>query len=79
MDRDSIVTATWNINRYTVSFNTQPGLLEPQTVNYNSTVSIPSSPTKTGYDFKGWSETAQGSIVNLSTYRVTKNVTLYAT
>jgi uncharacterized repeat protein (TIGR02543 family) len=50
------VTATYNINEYTVSFDTNGGSAAPasQTVNYNSTATAPANPTKDGYTFLGW-------------------------
>ncbi len=46
--------AHFNINRYTVSFDTNGGnAIDPQTVDWG-TVLTPSTPERTGYDFTGW-------------------------
>ena len=49
-------TATWEINQYTITFNTDGGsIVAPITQNYGTTVTAPTAPTKTGYTFTGWS------------------------
>ena len=48
-------TATWQINKYTITFDSNGGSdVDPITLNYGSTVTAPAAPTKTGYDFAGW-------------------------
>jgi uncharacterized repeat protein (TIGR02543 family) len=52
------LTATWTINAYTITFDTDGGsAVSAITQNYDTTVTIPSAPTKEGYTFGGWSET----------------------
>lgn len=47
--------AKWNINQYTISFNTDGGsVVSPITQDYGSTVVKPLDPTKEGYTFAGW-------------------------
>ena len=51
------LTAKWNINKYTVTFNSYGGTPVPpaQKVEYGLTAAEPTSaPTKTGYTFDGW-------------------------
>ena len=51
------LTAKWNINKYTVTFNTDGGTPVPpaQEVEYGLTATEPDpAPTKTGYTFTGW-------------------------
>ena len=49
------LTAKWEINKYTVTFNSDGGTaVEAKSVNYNSTVTKPADPTKEGYTFTGW-------------------------
>ncbi len=49
------VTAQWQINQYTITFNTDGGSeIAPITQDYNTTVNAPADPTKTGYTFTGW-------------------------
>ena len=48
-------TATWQINQYTITFDTDGGSEVPSiTQDYASAVSAPAAPTKTGYTFAGW-------------------------
>jgi len=77
---DTILYAKWNINKYSVTFNSQGGSpVTDMTVNYNSTIVKPSSPTKTGYGFVGWYKDAEGQTAwNFETDKVTGNLTLYA-
>lgn len=47
--------AKWNINQYTISFDTDGGsAVSPITQDYGSTVVKPLDPTKEGYTFAGW-------------------------
>ena len=49
------VTATWKINQYTITFDTDGGtVIAPITQDYNTAVVRPADPTKTGYTFAGW-------------------------
>jgi uncharacterized repeat protein (TIGR02543 family) len=49
-------TATWTINQYTITFNTDGGsAVDAITQDYNTAVTAPAAPTKTGYTFAGWS------------------------
>ena len=49
------LTAQWTINQYTITFNTGGGSeVAAITQDYNTAVTAPAAPTKTGYTFKGW-------------------------
>ena len=49
--------AEWKINNYTVTFKNWNGkLLKTQVVQYGSSATPPSNPSRTGYAFVGWSE-----------------------
>ena len=50
------LTAKWNINKYTVTFNSYGGTPVPpaQEVEYGLTATEPAAPKKTGYTFDGW-------------------------
>ncbi|SDB85722.1 InlB B-repeat-containing protein, partial [Williamwhitmania taraxaci] len=72
--------AKWNINSYTVTFDSQGGsAVASKATNYNTTISAPSNPTRTGYTFGGWyKETACTNAWNFTTDKITLNTTLYA-
>ena len=49
------VTAQWEVNQYIITFDTDGGsAVAPITQDYNTAVTAPADPTKTGYTFKGW-------------------------
>ena len=49
------LTAKWQINRYTITFDTAGGSeVAPITQDYGTTITAPANPTKTGYTFAGW-------------------------
>ncbi|KON90069.1 hypothetical protein AF332_26860 [Sporosarcina globispora] len=77
---NTVLYAKWNINSYTVSFNSQGGsTVDAKTVIYNTTVGEPTAPTRKGYTFDGWYKDAAGQATwNFATDKVTGNVTLYA-
>ena len=48
-------TATWQINQYTITFNSNGGsAIDPITQDYATEVEAPANPTRTGYTFAGW-------------------------
>ncbi|MFR9503955.1 MAG: InlB B-repeat-containing protein [Rikenellaceae bacterium] len=71
--------AKWSTNQYSVSFESNGGSnITTQYVDYGSTATEPTSPTKTGYTFAGWySDSALTTAYNFNT-AVTENITLYA-
>ena len=49
------VTAQWEINRYTITFDTAGGSeIAPITQDYGTAITAPADPTRKGYTFKGW-------------------------
>ena len=49
------ITATWTANEYTITFDTNGGsAVSSITQDYNSVVTKPANPTRTGYTFAGW-------------------------
>lgn len=47
--------AQWSINQYTITFDTDGGTyIAPITQDYNTDVTVPANPTKTGYIFNCW-------------------------
>ncbi len=54
-DEDMTITAQWEINQYTITFDTDGGTaIAPITQDYGTAVIAPADPTRTGYTFKGW-------------------------
>lgn len=52
------LTAKWQINRYTITFDTAGGSEVPSiTQDYGTAITPPAAPTKTGYTFAGWDKT----------------------
>ena len=55
---DMTVKAQWKINQYTITFNTNGGTeIAPITQDYQSAITKPADPAKTGYTFAGWDAT----------------------
>ena len=52
---DMTVTAQWEINRYTITFDTAGGSeIAPITQDYGTAITAPADPTREGYSFIGW-------------------------
>lgn len=52
------LTAKWQLNRYTITFDTAGGSEVPSiTQDYGTAIIAPANPTKTGYTFAGWDKT----------------------
>ena len=52
---DLNIKALWKINKYTITFDTTGGsAIEAITLDYGSSITKPSNPTRSGYTFKGW-------------------------
>ena len=49
------VKAQWEINQYTIAFDTNGGSeITPITQDYGTEITAPDNPTRKGYTFKGW-------------------------
>ena len=49
------VKAQWEINQYTITFDTNGGSeIAPITQDYGTKITTPADPTRKGYTFKGW-------------------------
>ncbi|MBR3460370.1 MAG: InlB B-repeat-containing protein [Clostridia bacterium] len=77
---DTVVTAQYTINSYTVTFKDWDGTtLKTQTVNYGGSATAPANPTRTGYAFTGWDKAFDNITANtvvtaqytINTYTVT--------
>ena len=52
---DMTIKAQWEINRYTVTFDTDGGsAVAPITQDYGTAIAAPANPTREGYTFMGW-------------------------
>ncbi len=52
------LTAKWQLNQYTITFDTAGGSEVPSiTQDYGTAITAPANPTKTGYTFAGWDKT----------------------
>lgn len=75
-----ILTAQWDINTYTITFNSKGGTAVAAIEDdFGAPVSAPAAPTKTGYDFAGWydNEDCTGSAY-IFTSMPASSFTLYA-
>ena len=51
------VKARWEINQYTITFDTNGGSeIAPITQDYGTEITAPDNPTRKGYTFKGWNK-----------------------
>ncbi|MGN0222259.1 MAG: InlB B-repeat-containing protein, partial [Prevotella sp.] len=60
---DVTIKATWKINQYTITFDTDGGSeVAAITADYNTAVKAPENPTKTGYTFVAWDKEIPATI-----------------
>ncbi len=61
---DISVTATWDVNQYTITFDSAGGsAVASINKDYGTEVTPPTAPTKTGYTFAGWSPALPNTIL----------------
>ena len=66
------VTAQWEINQYTITFDTAGGSeIAPITQDYGTAITAPADPTREGYTFIGWDQ-------EIPTTMPAENITLKA-
>ena len=73
--------AKWSVNQYTISFETNGGSeVAPLTLDYNASLTEPLSPTKLGYEFKGWytDSNLTNKLEKFPTNMPAENINLYA-
>ena len=71
--------AKWAINSYTITFSVDGGSsVTAITQNFNTSVSIPDAPTKTGYTFGEWYSDAELTSTYTFTTMPASDITLYA-
>src|SRR5690554_3231692 len=76
---DLTLYAKWDLNSYTVTFNSLGGSnVEALTVNYNEAIIAPEEPTRTGYTFSGWFSDESLTNEYIFTSMPANNITLYA-
>ena len=76
---DITLYAKWNINSYTVSFDSNGGSsVAAQSVTYNTAASKPADPSMTGYTFAGWFTDKECTTAYDFSSKVTGDITLYA-
>ncbi len=63
---------------FTVKFFVDGSEYDSQKVVEGGNVTKPSDPSKNGYNFKGWSKTDGGSIVNVETVTISSDTTFHA-
>ena len=73
------ITAKWDVNRYTITFNSNGGsAVSAITQNYGTAITAPANPTKTGYTFAGWYSNSSLTTKYNFTTMPANNITLYA-
>jgi uncharacterized repeat protein (TIGR02543 family) len=71
--------AKWQINTYTVTFESNQGTsVLPITTEYNTTITQPIDPTKVGHTFGGWYSDLTLTVPFVFTSSITQSMTLYA-
>ena len=86
LTEDTVLYAYWSANEYTVTFDNQGGSGESSvTVEYGSSLPYVSKPTKAGYTFLGYYDSATGGaqyydadMSSMLTWSRTEGITLYA-
>lgn len=70
--KNMTVTAQWEINQYTITFDTNGGSeIAPITQDYGTAITVPADPTREGYTFMGWDQ-------EIPTTMPAENITLKA-
>lgn len=73
------VYASFSVNEYTITFNTNGGTtVAAITQNYGTEVTAPASPSKTGYRFAGWYADAELNTPYAFTTIPAEDITVYA-
>jgi uncharacterized repeat protein (TIGR02543 family) len=71
--------AQWTVTTYTISFNSRGGSdAGAIAANAGTPVAKPVDPTRAGYTFNGWYDTANGGTAHTWPYTLTGNVTMHA-
>ncbi|WP_052306579.1 InlB B-repeat-containing protein [Acetivibrio clariflavus] len=74
--RDITLIAEWEINQYTITFDSNGGsYVAPITQDYGTEVEAPANPTREGYTFAGWKLEGENYTITVMSG---KNITLVA-
>jgi uncharacterized repeat protein (TIGR02543 family) len=74
-----LLTARWRINQYTISFESRAGSsVESITLDYDSSIVMPTNPTRQGYNFQGWYTNSELTNEFNLTRMPANNLVLYA-
>ena len=80
--QDITLYAKWEINQYTITFDTNGGTtIDPITQDYGTSVTAPEPPTRAGYGFGGWYEDetlSETPFVFTEDTTITRDIILYA-
>ena len=76
---DITLYAKWNINQYTLSFETNGGnSISEITQDFESNIYSPEDPVRVGYVFNGWYTTQDFTVVYIFNLMPAEDITLYA-
>ena len=82
LTKDQTLYAIWQAKTYTVTLNANGGSVSPTTkkVTYDQSYGDLPTPTRSGYNFKGWYTATTGGtkVVSTDVYKTDKAQTLYA-
>lgn len=74
-----ILTALWSPDSYLVQFNSQGGsAVSSVSLNHGAVVPEPTAPSRNGYEFTGWFDSAVGGVSWDFNQSITTSMTLYA-
>jgi uncharacterized repeat protein (TIGR02543 family) len=77
--KDIIIYAKWNINQYTITFESNGGSeVQSVTQDYQTSITLASNPTKLGYSFVGWFMDSSLITPFTLTSMPAEDITLYA-
>jgi len=74
------LSVEFEVNSYLITFDSKGGsAVSPINTTFNTTITSPTPPTRTGYTFIGWYKESNGiNEWNFSNDKITNNTTLYA-
>ena len=71
-------TATWNVNKYNVSFVSEGETVKSDELDYGSAITLPAYPEKEGYSFDSWTPAVAETVpANDVTYTATFKINKY--